>query len=179
MRGDNNQLPIAAALIVGTPPRAWGQLNQLHDQYVGFRNTPTCVGTTHSHRLSAHAPKEHPHVRGDNAIVEATIDQGEGTPPRAWGQPVGVWCHLVDVRNTPTCVGTTLAGVRAGGETQEHPHVRGDNIIALAKGLTDSRNTPTCVGTTKERKKYQHLPTGTPPRAWGQRYPCPSAKTCR
>src|SRR3990172_6697129 len=120
---------------LGTPPRAWGQLLAGGCNRKGIRNTPTCVGTTRSKAGDHQTGTEHPHVRGDNSIVEATIDQGEGTPPRAWGQPVGVWCHLVDVRNTPTCVGTTLAGVRAGGETQEHPHVRGDNIIALAKGL--------------------------------------------
>ena len=57
-------------------------------------------------------------------------------------------------RFTPTCVGTTLHPYTRKSAAPVHPHVRGDN-----RGASRSTNRG----------------TGSPPRAWGQRSPSPSA----
>src|SRR5438876_957122 len=94
------------------------------------RFTPTCVGTTVTntrtvnttggspprawgHRMPAasriRSIPVHPHVRGDNLVIQVHRVPVNGSPPRAWGQrrSVGDWLSMTH-RFTPTCVGTTL-----------------------------------------------------------------------
>ncbi len=147
VRGDNPSMRSSASLRSGPPPRAWGQLGRVVRRTWHWRSTPTCVGTTR--RLCPHAPTGtvHPHVRGDNAPPETPTNLGAGPPPRAWGQRVGPHRRRRVERSTPTCVGTTpLLGLRRLVR-QVHPHVRGDNTWITTRYI---------------------LPSGPPPRAWGQ-----------
>ena len=111
------------------------------------RFTPTCVGTTTGVTGVPLRVEVHPHVRGDNAARAMLLAQKKGSPPRAWGQPVGRRPLVCVVRFTPTCVGTTpdVGFDKISGEV--HPHVRGDNRVKLP---------------LPERQ------IGSPPRAWGQ-----------
>ena len=73
---------------------------------------------------------------------------GAGSPPRAWGQQDGTTYALCGDRFTPTCVGTTGKKLTRDRKLSVHPHVRGDNVSFI------DPMTP---------------PSGSPPRAWGQR----------
>ena len=44
-RGDNNANDAANVQPIGSPPRAWGQLEEEEEEYVYHRFTPTGVGT--------------------------------------------------------------------------------------------------------------------------------------
>ena len=71
-----------------------------------MRFTPTGVGTIETITLIPNALAVHPHGRGDNIAGEVGVPLVVGSPPRAWGQLLGV-CRLVVVqRFTPTGVGT-------------------------------------------------------------------------
>ena len=90
------------------------------------------------------------------------------TPPRAWGRPpVAPKPHPAQ-GNTPTCVGKTQLMRSLSIESEKHPHVRGEDGLALALLYRNpetpprawgrrrclaavsprGRNTPTCVGKT-------------------------------
>ncbi len=189
MCGDNVSIHFLTSSSKGTPPRVWGQLLIRLNWNPLLRNTPTCVGTTHSGASFIKNAPEHPHVCGDNSHLLANVLNGPGTPPRVWGQRGRSQCRTPGQRNTPTCVGTTSrSGRRAGIET-EHPHVCGDNVRGTTKSNSMARNTPTCVGTTlgglnygNRLKEHPHvcgdngiffafklIVEGTPPRVWGQR----------
>ena len=80
------------------------------------------------------------------------------------------------MRNTPTCVGKTLAGEVKDTYGRKHPHVRGEDSIKQfgeprkletpprawgrhRKGSGKSRqngNTPTCVGKTERGDDHGH-----------------------
>ena len=156
------------------------------------------MGTTNTELCKTAFTSVHPHVRGDNKLLNG------GLNPR--------------FRFTPTCVGTTAIQTTLRRSTPVHPHVRGDNEIghrsavdahgspprawgqrdATAVNLCPFRFTPTCVGTTFSRPlhierlavhphvrgdndaKYAgiELAYGSPPRAWGQPLPNPRLSMC-
>ena len=51
--------------------------------------------------------KKHPHVRGEDNIIDDKANRFEETPPRAWGRLSLEKLNESDVGNTPTCVGKT------------------------------------------------------------------------
>ena len=69
----------------GAPPRAWGGLTAIVYPSPDQRSTPTCVGRTAVHDTAATLTWEHPHVRGEDAWIDAGAPGGSGAPPRAWG----------------------------------------------------------------------------------------------
>ena len=151
----------------GSPPRAWGLLEQRLLAAVGCRLTPTCVGTAGSRCTRSAPTPAHPHVRGDCATASFEMFYNDGSPPRAWGLRLRARSSASPSRLTPTCVGTASGGTpsRAGrcgspprawglpsrsglhsSSRSAHPHVRGD--CATAGTDTAGNN-------------------GSPPRAWG------------
>ena len=106
-RGDNGIRRSRRIERLGSPPRAWGQLDFLSGGDKDWRFTPTRVGTTTDGTTAALETAVHPHARGDNYIDSWTAPLAFGSPPRAWGQ---LEHHSEDVfahRFTPTRVGTT------------------------------------------------------------------------
>ena len=111
---------------------------------------------------------KHPHGRGEDAGSPPHNPSLSETPPRAWGRRNAVTVSGQPERNTPTGVGKTVKAFTLGGNSQKHPHGRGeDEIVKLTlavraetpprawgrQGLNDdpvafNRNTPTGVGKT-------------------------------
>ena len=147
VRGDDLDITNDANGNAGSPPRAWGRLRLVAVWHQAVRFTPTCVGTTRWPPPDLSPPAVHPHVRGDDLEGVPSDWDGFGSPPRAWGRPLDSRCHLVSLRFTPTCVGTTEA-------------------FSPLVGLV--RFTPTCVGTTRSALKLKVTSSGSPPRAWGR-----------
>ena len=130
-----------------TPPRAWGRrLRRIRHRHVN-RNTPTCVGKTTFSQQGLAKVKKHPHVRGEDLIRHPLAYRNPETPPRAWGRPVMMSRLSWVGGNTPTCVGKTRRGRLLVINQQKHPHVRGEDIVAMS---------------------WPGLIPETPPRAWGR-----------
>ncbi len=159
-----------------------------HGHPLGARFTPTRVGTTNSQMRPGHCGTVHPHARGDNRMVRPATLTLDGSPPRAWGQPLRTRRTTAALRFTPTRVGTTQGGVGRGRGPSVHPHARGDNVsvpsgVPVTFGspprawgqherplhrLALLRFTPTRVGTTHAASGLRPVAAGSPPRAWGQ-----------
>ncbi len=148
VRGDD--LPFAPydAVQNGSPPRAWGRRVQPAPEQLVPRFTPTCVGTTARPSSRRSGRPVHPHVRGDDNRVPMPSGLCVGSPPRAWGRRGVGRAASANARFTPTCVGTTLCERRRRRPPSVHPHVRGDDRLAIA-----------ATGAAY----------GSPPRAWGRR----------
>ena len=147
-RGDNCETPRRHAMSVGSPPRAWGQLRTRRPKHEHARFTPTGVGTMLPSAVSCDPAPVHPHGRGDNFVVRTPALDGDGSPPRAWGQcSARSPSHGCRQRFTPTGVGTMLARQRRTRVYAVHPHGRGDNLV---------------WGAALQTRR------GSPPRAWGQ-----------
>jgi len=147
VRGDNLQSVTRLSLRVGSPPHAWGQLNDVIRPSWVFRFTPTCVGTISIFQLSEMDTSVHPHVRGDNDAVLGMTYHESGSPPHAWGQWWVSGLSRMRGRFTPTCVGTISQVLLVPDRHPVHPHVRGDNCASQRSSRPVQRFTPTCVGT--------------------------------
>ena len=73
------------------------------------------------------ASGKHPHVRGEDQDRRLLFRLQVETPPRAWGRPPKQSYAQRSLRNTPTCVGKTLAEALCLRLSQKHPHVRGED----------------------------------------------------
>ena len=146
-RGDNQFSTRVRTGTCGSPPRAWGQSNDVLATGAEWRFTPTGVGTIESPMTSSSYESVHPHGRGDNGYPRADRALLCGSPPRAWGQSVIRRDTRLRSRFTPTGVGTIRDHTWLPDSQPVHPHGRGDNNRS---GVYASQ----CVG--------------SPPRAWGQ-----------
>jgi len=70
----------------GSPPRAWGRLQEAASNYPSTRFTPTGVGTTTSGCALGVHTTVHPHGRGDDELGKTGDTYNYGSPPRAWGR---------------------------------------------------------------------------------------------
>ena len=139
------------------------------DVSIDERNTPTSVGnTTMSASSEIHQPgtpppawgilimagtprgfnSEHPHQRGEYAVLESSDAMGLPEHPHQRGEYTFLSLDtIVLVRNTPTSVGNTP-------NTSHNP-------------VDWIRNTPTSVGNTDGVVTATEWANGTPPPAWG------------
>ncbi len=188
-RGDNYFRDTRFPCIVGSSPRAWGQLKIINILSDPYRFIPTRVGTT-------------------AAFMAEDLDAA-GSSPRAWGQQKKYQKKLLKHRFIPTRVGTTSYNPALSPLITVHPHARGDNwangllgeeydgssprawgqLPCFAGHCASFRFIPTRVGTTPthsivqihnavhphargdnfwSREPGKRL-VGSSPRAWGQR----------
>ncbi len=180
---------MAAASVVGPPPRARGQ--PLGAQVGGppHRSTPACAGTTRRPCGRAPPVAVHPRVRGDNGGLLVSLQDVLGPPPRARGQRNTELTRRAGARSTPACAGTTCSCRPAAPPLTVHPRVRGDNSTAAPGDEPVDRSTPACAETTSmastkdsccsvhprvrgDNARVMRSPmamAGPPPRARGQR----------
>ena len=133
-RGDNHLQNGVRIVLNGSPPRAWGQLNNNGRCHNTSRFTPTGVGTISSSSTVICGKTVHPHGRGDNTVEEAGQFFRDGSPPRAWGQSFLNYAFTENIRFTPTGVGTICAAAVTTLIIPVHPHGRGDNRLHRQPG---------------------------------------------
>ena len=168
MRGEYSECVRLIEDADGSPPHAWGILEQRHIPGTGQRFTPTCVGNTSGAVSASDVATVHPHMRGEYSVGSVVRILYRGSPPHAWGILDILHCATTVDRFTPTCVGNTSPTTQTRAVTSVHPHMRGEYAARLrsrqpyfgspphAWGIPDegrfhvpdSRFTPTCVGNT-------------------------------
>jgi len=146
-RGDNAIAHYTLIAPDGSPPRAWGQLQQEGSDGQFDRFTPTGVGTIATRTVIRSVIAVHPHGRGDNDARTSCCHNTFGSPPRAWGQLARRPQDRGVTRFTPTGVGTIVGMSPLARQRSVHPHGRGDNVTYIVARL---------------------ISLGSPPRAWGQ-----------
>ena len=146
-RGENASTSAQISALLGTSPRAWGK--HVRDAHLVrySRNIPTGVGKTDSVCSPLGARTEHPHGRGENGQARGNEVEKRGTSPRAWGKLTFPTMKTIRNRNIPTGVGKTWCPTTKAELYQEHPHGRGENILAILTRIKA---------------------LGTSPRAWGK-----------
>ena len=86
-------------------------------------------------------------MRGENEMDLTRTAVNRGSPPHAWGKSGNPDADADIIRLTPTCVGKIACAVTLGISAKAHPHMRGENLLSL---------------------QHRHLPSGSPPHAWGK-----------
>ena len=93
----------------GTPPRVWGRVLEPSLDCMSFGDTPTCVGKRIFEVFKRHGRKGHPHVCGEELLRRLHGLTAGGTPPRVWGRVMASPSASILSRDTPTCVGKSIA----------------------------------------------------------------------
>ncbi len=86
LRGEDAESPSTEALLLETPPPAWGRLVIFVIMCKMRRNTPTCVGKTKVFITRSVVRQKHPHLRGEDQHHEEIRRVNVETPPPAWGR---------------------------------------------------------------------------------------------
>ena len=147
IRGENCLSIDTLMNLAGTSPHTWGKRGPQSQPTVETRNIPTYVGKTPATCAPPPRPSEHPHIRGENPALTARNASCDGTSPHTWGKRVRVLLREVVRRNIPTYVGKTFFPPAPTPPSSEHPHIRGENLIAI-------------LGINR--------PLGTSPHTWGK-----------
>ena len=92
--------------------------------------------------------RDHPHGRGENTQEARKTTDVAGPSPRAWGKPTGTDIAGGGAGTIPTGVGKTPGPGGPNSGPADHPHGRGENILARTGGGSGP---------------------GPSPRAWGKR----------
>ncbi len=110
-----------------TPPPAWGRPGLHVPGVCVLGNTPTCVGKTRRGKNLPNSSEKHPHLRGEDKRATRHQLVTVETPPPAWGRLIEASQAVPLSRNTPTCVGKTIAGNGLRQILKKHPHLRGED----------------------------------------------------
>jgi len=111
----------------GSPPRVWGRLENGCATEAILRFTPTRVGTTAVRLIGAFHTPVHPHACGDDLPDAGSWAIACGSPPRVWGRRHERDRFGVELRFTPTRVGTTRYQGALSRIPSVHPHACGDD----------------------------------------------------
>ena len=170
--GDDDRPEWTMLSVHGSPPRVWGRPSRWSSPRLGWRFTPTRVGTTATPYMVSSRSPVHPHACGDDAQAQQPTSNPAGSPPRVWGRRRVLLLQVVPVRFTPTRVGTTRIGSESAWCISVHPHACGDDMSS-SSGRSPAGGSPPRVwgrrdGGRDEVGDARFTPTrvGTTPRPW-------------
>ena len=133
---------------LGSPPLTWGIQIFFKNWHGSVRITPTYVGNTTTWRRRLTNDQDHPHLRGEYAINVIALITALGSPPLTWGIRGLIMISAWEGRITPTYVGNTWCWNSKWNSWKDHPHLRGEYLMAQLAA---------------------NPPVGSPPLTWGIR----------
>ena len=130
LRGENLSSVFLKKVIEGAPPLARGKPAPIRSMIGHERITPACAGKTSFSGMFQRRIRDHPRLRGENDIVLACPAYTPGSPPLARGKLLHPLAHAIDLRITPACAGKTWLMGATGTGKQDHPRLRGENVLS-------------------------------------------------
>ena len=138
------------------------------DWAVGAWITPACAGKTVAGLSKGGGGSDHPRMRGEDNPISSTKSSAIGSPPHARGRRRRRCLRIGLLRITPACAGKTPPPSRSGSRSEDHPRMRGEDLlwagrrfarlgspphargrlVALAGFPAFVRITPACAGKT-------------------------------
>ena len=167
MCGEDSPPDDDVATTQGSPPHARGRLDVegLGSTLLGI--TPACAGKTPSPLSVKGAMRDHPRIRGEDALYTApalraawitpacagktmpdgfSAEKAVGSPPHARGRPASDEWDNVDVRLTPACAGKTNPRSPTPACPTAHPRMRGEDTSSPFRETAMSGSPPHARG---------------------------------
>jgi len=133
VRGDILRSSPVILPAAGSPPRARGHPQELHQGRALRGLTPACAGTSVGADPVGTPAGAHPRVRGDITRLRDDKPQSVGSPPRARGHRKSPCSHDPRTGLTPACAGTSDVAGRFCVWCWAHPRVRGDILLVASR----------------------------------------------
>ena len=161
--GDKFCPPAHWAVVVGSSPRVWGQVEIAGKKLPKQRIIPTRMGTRPVRGGVKLLLKDHPHAYGDKLAFSSTRIFSRGSSPRVWGQAQQAIGNPSELRIIPTRMGTSFPSAKAPGGVVNHPHAYGDKLRITNNTATRTRSSPRVWGQvhtdTNVLQKRRIIPT--------------------
>ena len=107
MRGEDHSSAGAQGIAQGSPPHARGRQEIRTSSYCDGGITPACAGKTFMCGLSILMARDHPRMRGEDALGVSSVPVSVGSPPHARGRPAHEKAFGAGIGITPACAGKT------------------------------------------------------------------------
>ncbi len=147
VRGEQASNSFLFSTSCGSSPRAWGTAALMDSNAFLARFIPTCVGNRHRNASPTYPPAVHPHVRGEQKLINRRIFIRCGSSPRAWGTGYRSTPAIIFSRFIPTCVGNRCLRVFLARLSAVHPHVRGEQTNRMVDFVAVDGSSPRAWGT--------------------------------
>ena len=129
MRGENTVSEKVGIFVLGSPPLARGKLMDIDTMGIVPRITPACAGKTFPSEKYHFRCQDHPRLRGENLFYLSQPFFCVGSPPLARGKLQMILMIPQNSRITPACAGKTHGFCNIPIARQDHPRLRGENIL--------------------------------------------------
>ena len=154
---------------MGSPPLARGTACQYTHAPPDQRITPACAGNRVVKRLKQFIGRDHPRLRGEQAVIYSVSVTGIGSPPLARGTVSPVPATNVTYWITPACAGNRICRARKARGGMDHPRLRGEQQQLLRYKPLKKGSPPLARGTVMSLVIFVHQ-FGITPACAGNRF---------
>ena len=113
--------------MIGSPPQVRGKHDTTVPAVRQYRITPAGAGKTRHGRTDSGCHRDHPRGCRENHKLTVMCSDGKGSPPQVRGKLVDIVVWVVGLRITPAGAGKTVAAIKFGMLTRDHPRRCGEN----------------------------------------------------
>ena len=192
LRGEQNCCFPHICPFTGSPPLARGTVLPKRTGAYASLITPACAGNSYQKEFDQDAKRDHPRLRGEQAIPHLVRLAAVGSPPlaRGTGTATAGWSLYFGI--TPACAGNSYTSNINPHLGQDHPRLRGEQTIPraippyalgsppLARGTALRHDnaillagiTPACAGNRQKARRKCHEKWDHP-RLRGEQASCP------
>ena len=149
VRGEKSGGVMQSSVVLGSPPRARGEVFKSSGRDVFFGITPACAGRSSTGKCRSSKTGDHPRVRGEKLPESTRRTACEGSPPRARGEGANIAPHTARKRITPACAGRSRPCRRTRLSAQDHPRVRGEKLPFFYVSMHSTGSPPRARGEGK------------------------------
>ena len=161
----------------GSSPHTRGAPFQVCRCWLGWRIIPAYAGST-SHLLVHEAGSgDHPRIRGEHALALLLWRGEAGSSPHTRGARGRLSVGTPDSRIIPAYAGSTSDPPATTRRTADHPRIRGEHMLAMARFKWEGGSSPHTRGAHLRRLDGENE-GGDHPRIRGEHTGCPST-SCR
>ena len=170
MRGEQNLRMVGDTVGRGSPPHARGADKRLMGCSGASGITPACAGSSVVSVSGWWEKRDHPRMRGEQALGIPISVANMGSPPHARGAVLLKSASCRHCGITPACAGSSEEVHQLHGVAQDHPRMRGEQRLRWLSGsgcrgspphargavlVTDGERgkvgiTPACAGSRRE-----------------------------
>ena len=147
VRGEQYEARVDDKGDLGSSPRARGtaDIEARRDVAVGI--IPACAGNSRTPWAPAAPRRDHPRVRGEQALLQIKRHVQEGSSPRARGTGGPRYPVEPAARIIPACAGNSIRCTCSACACRDHPRVRGEQADAEGHLVLTQGSSPRARGT--------------------------------
>ena len=153
LRGEQTHEHNPCGRWTGSPPLARGTADRQGRPCLPAGITPACAGNSATGAEAKNAPWDHPRLRGEQYTQVSLLLRLAGSPPLARGTGFHSFFASLDMGITPACAGNSGNHVDAQAFVEDHPRLRGEQMLHAVTCAQQRGSPPLARGTVFERKK--------------------------